>query len=98
MPNLFKHVGFSPFWQGWRFIPWPWDLARLIPMPQAGTFPGFLSLIFLVTLVLLFFRNRFSAVLLAAVIAYNLRLLESTNLWDYLVDPILVLVSAVYFL
>ena len=32
-------------------------------------------------------------VLLATILAYNLHLLESGNLWDYLVDPILVLVA-----
>lgn len=48
-----------------------------------------------VTLSLLFFRNRFSVVLLATILAYDLHLLESSNLWDYLVDPILVLVAIV---
>jgi len=46
-----------------------------------------------VTLALLFLLNRFSVVLLATICAYNLHLLESSNLWDYLVDPVLVLVS-----
>jgi len=48
-----------------------------------------------VTLLLLFFKNRFSVVLLATILAYDLHLLESSNLWDYLVDPILVLVAIV---
>jgi hypothetical protein len=33
-------------------------------------------------------RNRFGILLLAAVIAYHLRLFESSNYWDYLVDPL----------
>ncbi|OQY41670.1 MAG: hypothetical protein B6240_14920 [Desulfobacteraceae bacterium 4572_87] len=48
-----------------------------------------------VTLSLLFFRNRFSVLLLATILAYDLHLLESSNLWDYLVDPILVIVAIV---
>ncbi len=46
-----------------------------------------------VTLGLLFVKNRFFFVFLATILAYDLRLLESANLWDYLLDPILVLVS-----
>ncbi len=48
-----------------------------------------------VTLLLLFFKNRFSVVLLATILAYDLHLLESGNLWDYLVDPILVLAAII---
>jgi hypothetical protein len=38
-------------------------------------------------------HNRFGFVLLLAVVAYQLRLLESTNYWDYLLDPVYSLVS-----
>jgi MFS family permease len=40
-------------------------------------------------------RNRCGFLLLLAVVAFQLRLLESTNYWDYLVDPIYWLVSLV---
>ena len=40
------------------------------------------------TLLLLGWRNRFGAVLLAATLAYPLRLVDSLNLWDYVVDPL----------
>jgi len=46
-----------------------------------------------ITLVLIFFNNRFSFVLLATILAFNFHLLESRNLWDYLVDPVLVIIS-----
>ena len=46
------------------------------------------------SLVLLWRGNRFSLVLAAALLAWQLGLLESRNLWDYLVDPILFLLSA----
>jgi hypothetical protein len=52
-------------------------------------------LLLIITVVLLFLRNRFSVVLLATILAYNLHLFESNNLWDYLVDPILVLAAIV---
>lgn len=39
--------------------------------------------------------NRFGLVLLAAIVAYDLRLQESNNYWDYLVDPVYFLISLV---
>ena len=63
------------------------------PYPAGWRFSWLFITILGVTLVLLFLRNRFSVVLLATILAYNLHLLESNNLWDYLVDPILVLVA-----
>jgi hypothetical protein len=50
----------------------------------------------LITLFLLHGRNRFGAVLVASVLAYNLRLLESSNLWDYLLDPLFVVSAAIH--
>lgn len=44
----------------------------------------------LFTLWLLHRQNRFGAILVACILAYNLRLLESSNLWDYLLDPLFV--------
>ena len=38
-------------------------------------------------------KNRFGLLLLVAVIAFHLHLLESSNYWDYLLDPIYGLVS-----
>ena len=77
--------------------------AALYPMALgAGTFDPYCAgwhfswlfvLLLAITLVLLFLKNRFSMLLLTTVLAYNFHLLESSNLWDYLVDPILVLVS-----
>jgi len=37
--------------------------------------------------------NRFAVLLLLAALAFQLRLLESTNYWDYLLDPVYSLVS-----
>jgi len=45
------------------------------------------------TLGLLLRKNRFAVVLIAAILGYDLNLLESHNLWDYLVDPLFLLLS-----
>jgi len=45
------------------------------------------------TIVLLLMKNRFAVVLIACILAYDLHLLESANLWDYLVDPFFVFLS-----
>jgi hypothetical protein len=40
-------------------------------------------------------KNRFGFLLLLAAAAFHLRLLESTNYWDYLLDPVFCVVSLV---
>lgn len=45
------------------------------------------------TAICLWRGNRFGAVLLSAIAAYHLHLLESDNYWDYLVDPVYFLIS-----
>jgi hypothetical protein len=47
----------------------------------------------ILTIALLLIRNRFAAVLMACILGYDLNLLESQNLWDYLVDPFFALFS-----
>ena len=42
----------------------------------------------LLTAWLIWTRNRFGVLLLAAIVAYHLRLGESSNYWDYLIDPV----------
>jgi hypothetical protein len=49
-----------------------------------------LAPLFVLTIWLILRGNRAGFVLAAAVAAYGLKLLESDNLWDYLVDPFLV--------
>jgi hypothetical protein len=63
------------------------------PYPAGWHFSWLFVILLGVTLVLLFLKNRFSVVLLATILAYDLHLLESSNLWDYLVDPVLILVA-----
>jgi len=54
----------------------------------------FLGFCFL-TLVLLLTKNRFAILLLLALAAYDLQLQESTNLWDYLIDPIYAILAMI---
>ena len=48
------------------------------------------------TVLLIWKQNRFGFLLVLASVAFQLRLLESTNYWDYLLDPIYSLVSIVW--
>jgi hypothetical protein len=77
-------LGLYLFALGWgSFDPyeWGWSFGPLF-VASAG-----------LTGVLLWKQNRFGLVLLLAILAYNLRLLESANYWDYLLDPVYWVVS-----
>jgi hypothetical protein len=60
---------------------WGWNVSPL--------FAGIAAL----TGLLVWKHNRFGLLLLLAIVACRLRLLESTNYWDYLLDPAYCLVS-----
>ena len=60
-----------------KFDPYTWGW-RFTPLFVAGA---------ILTSILILKRNRFGLLLLLSIIAYRLRLLESTNYWDYVVDP-----------
>lgn len=79
---------------GLVLYPMALGLGRFDPYELGWNF----SLLFLITLaitiVLLFKRNRSGIVLILCILGYNLQVLESTNLWDYLIDPTFVLLSA----
>jgi len=70
-------------------------LSRLDPYLAGWGFSWLFVVVCGVTILLLIMKNRFAVVLIAAILAHNLCLLESTNLWDYLVDPFMVLVSCI---
>ncbi|EFK09020.1 conserved hypothetical protein [delta proteobacterium NaphS2] len=63
------------------------------PYSAGWHFSWLFVLLLVITLGLLLFKNRFSIVLLATILAYDLHLLESSNFWDYLIDPVLVFIS-----
>ncbi len=60
---------------------WGWNFSPL--------FTGIAAL----TGLLVWKQNRFGILLVLAIVAYRLRLLESTNYWEYLLDPVYCLVS-----
>ncbi|MCF8145061.1 MAG: hypothetical protein K9N21_14180 [Deltaproteobacteria bacterium] len=80
---------------GAALYPMALGLGRWDPYAAGWEFSWLFILLFFLTVVLLIMKNRFAMVLMAVILAYHLRLLESTNLWDYLVDPFLVVVSCI---
>ena len=79
-------LGFYPFALGLgRFDPYEWGWS-FSPLFVAGA---------VLTALLLWKHNRFGLLLLLAIAACHLRLLESANYWDYLLDPVYCLVSVV---
>jgi hypothetical protein len=62
---------------------WGWRVSPLFVM-TAG-----------LTVWLIWKGNRFGLLLLLAATAFHMRLLESTNYWDYLLDPVFCVVSLV---
>jgi hypothetical protein len=78
------------------FYPLSLGLSSIDPY-QLGYAPLLMSgLLFLLSVTAWLGAKRgLAAVLLLPLIAYNLSLLESTNLWDYLLDPILFIYALV---
>jgi hypothetical protein len=80
---------------GAALYPMALGLGQWDPYGAGWGFSWLFVLVFSLTVILLAMKNRFAMVLTAAILAYDLRLLESTNLWDYLIDPLLVVVSCI---
>ena len=78
---------------GAALYPMALGVVAFDPYPAGWHFSWLFVILLGVTLVMLFLKNRFSVVLMTTILAYDLHLLESSNLWDYLVDPILILVA-----
>ena len=77
-------LGLYPFALGvGSFDPYGWGWS-FSPLFVAGA---------VLTALLLWKQNRFGLLLLLAIAAYHLRLLESANYWDYLLDPVYCLAS-----
>jgi MFS family permease len=79
---------------GLALYPMALGLGRFDPYEFGWSFSWLFVLLMVATLVLLFMKDRFGVVLVASILGYDLQVLESANLWDYLVDPFFALISA----
>ncbi len=68
-------------------------LGNFDPYSLGWSFSALFPIIAMLTLVSMLRSNRFGWLLLVSVLAYDLRVLESPNFWDYLVDPVYWLLS-----
>lgn len=68
-------------------------MSLVDPYEWGFSFSGFFVIAMFFTLLLLIKGNAFGLALMAAVLGLNLGLLESINLWDYLIDPFYFLFS-----
>lgn len=68
-------------------------LSRFDPYVLGWDFSALFAALMITTILLLLSGNRFGFVLMAVILAYNLNVLESPNLWDYAVDPFYVFAS-----
>ena len=68
-----------------------------IDIYSSGYFPKGLLIFYLITQILFWQLNRqFAMFWLLALVGYIFKVLPSPNLWDYLIDPVLWLVSLAY--
>ena len=73
---------------GLFLYPMALGIGSMDPYEWGWSFGLLFVVIAVVTAWLIWMQNRFGLLLLLAAVAFQLRLLESTNYWDYLVDPI----------
>jgi hypothetical protein len=74
---------------GTGLYPLALGISRFDPYEAGWGFSWLFILVLLFTLIFLIRKNRFGIVLLFTILAYNLNVLESSNFWDYVVDPVL---------
>ncbi len=78
---------------GLALYPMALGLGSFDPYGWGWPFSPLFIVVGVVTAWLLWRSNRFGILMLAAAAAFQLRVLESTNYWDYLLDPIYSLVA-----
>jgi len=81
---------------GLALYPMALGLGRFDPYEWGWPFSPLFVVIGALTVVLVWKQNRFGFLLVLAAVAFQLHLLESTNYWDYLLDPVYSLVSIVW--
>lgn len=105
--DVFERVAFSEqeWATAWGFgaigglalYPMALGLGAFDPYEWGWPFSPLFIALALLTAWLIWRGNRFGILLLLAAAAFQLRLLESTNYWDYLLDPVYSLVSLGWF-
>lgn len=99
--QLFRPTDFQATWifsaiAGLILYPMALGVGPVDPYAAGWGFSWLSVTVLVVTIVLVaFLKNRFAVVLLFAVLAWNLHLLESRNLWDYLIDPFVTICSLI---
>ncbi len=80
---------------GLALYPMALGLGPFDPYSLGWSFSWFFVIFLVLTIVLLVMKNRLGIVLLLCILSYNLQLLESPNLWDYFIDPFLLIISII---
>ncbi|MBN1627279.1 MAG: hypothetical protein JW944_12210 [Deltaproteobacteria bacterium] len=83
---------------GLFLYPMALGLGAYDPYREGFSFSWLFIVLMALNIILILFKNPFSFILLCAIISYNLKLLESVNLWDYFIDPFFFITSILYFL
>jgi len=96
--SLFSEREWTTAWSfggigGLALYPMALGLGSFDPYEWGWRFSPLFLIIGALTVWLIWKQNRFGFLLLLAAVAFQLRLLESTNYWDYLLDPVYSLVS-----
>lgn len=73
---------------GTFLYPLAMGLGNFDPYRWGWSFSPLLPVIALASIFLIWRQNRFGIILLLSILGWDLQCLESTNLWDYLVDPL----------
>ncbi|HOP46045.1 MAG TPA: hypothetical protein PK874_00155 [Desulfobacteraceae bacterium] len=81
---------------GILLYPMALGIGRLDPYAFGWSFSFLFVILMIVTLMLILIKNRFSIVLILCILSYDVKIMESVNLWDYLVDPIFMIISFIF--
>jgi hypothetical protein len=97
---LFDKKALLSFWvfgavMGVILYPMAMGLGPFDPYTLGWGFSPLFIFLMVLTIFLLYKKNRPGIVLMLCILSYNLQLLESPNLWDYLVDPFYVIISLI---
>jgi hypothetical protein len=80
---------------GLVLYPMALGLGPFDPYVLGWHFSWLFGIFMVLTIVLLWRKNRLGIVLMLSILGYNFQLLESPNLWDYFIDPIYLIISII---